>query len=94
MKLEVTHSNQVGKKYKAVFTDGEKHKTIHFGASGYQDYTQHHDESRKDKYLARHRSSESWNNPQTAGSLSRWLLWDTTSFSKNVSNFKRRFNLK
>jgi hypothetical protein len=94
MKLQITRSDQAGKKYKAVFSNETTHKTIHFGASGYEDLTQHKDLERKKKYLARHRSSESWDNPQTAGSLSRWLLWDTTSFSKNVSNFKKRFNLK
>jgi len=94
MKLQITRSDQAGKKYKAVFSNETTHKTIHFGASGYEDYTQHHDEKRKEKYLARHRSSESWNNPQTAGSLSRWLLWNTSSFQTNISNFKKRFNLK
>lgn len=93
MKLQITRSNQVGKKYKAVFSNGIQ-KTIHFGASGYEDYTQHHDEARKALYLARHRNSESWNNPQTAGSLSRWLLWDTKSFQNNILRFKKRFNLK
>jgi len=93
MKFELFHSTQAGKKYKAVFTDGTKHKTIHFGASGYQDLTQHKNLERKTAYLSRHKSNESWNNPQTAGSLSRWILWDTTSLSTNVANFKRRFHL-
>lgn len=93
MRFELFRSNQTGKKYKAVFTDGTKHKTIHFGASGYEDLTQHKDLERKKKYLQRHRSNESWNNPQTAGSLSRWILWDTTSLQTNIANFKRRFNL-
>lgn len=95
MKLEITHSEQSGKKYKAVFTDGTKHKTIHFGASGYEDYTQHGDKTRREKYLSRHKGNEDWSNPKSAGALSRWILWgDSTSFHTNLSNFKKKFNLK
>ena len=34
--------------------------TIHFGATGYQDYTQHGDETRKAAYLQRHEARETW----------------------------------
>jgi hypothetical protein len=92
MKVEITRSSQAGKKFKAVFTDGNSHKTIHFGASGYEDYTQHKDVKRKEAYLSRH-SNETWSNPQTAGSLSRYILWDSPNLTTNIRNFKRRFNL-
>jgi hypothetical protein len=49
---------------------------------------------RRANYLSRHRTSESWTNPKTAGALSRWLLWgDSTSFATNLADFKRRFSL-
>lgn len=78
-------------KWVAEFADG---KRVPFGAVGYQDYTQHHDKARRTRYLMRHRSSESWSNPKTAGALSRWLLWgESTSLEANLRAFKRRFSL-
>ena len=78
-------------KWVAVFDDG---KRVPFGAVGYQDYTQHGDKLRRANYLTRHRSRESWSNPKTAGSLSRWILWgDSTSLQTNLAAFKRRFSL-
>lgn len=78
-------------KWVAVFDDGTQTK---FGAVGYQDYTQHKDPLRRANYLTRHRSRENWNNPKTAGALSRWILWgESTSIDANVRAFKRRFSL-
>ena len=78
-------------KWVAEFADG---KRIPFGAVGYKDYTQHHDKLRRANYLQRHRHSETWTNPRTAGALSRWILWgDSTSLSTNLADFKRRFSL-
>jgi len=78
-------------KWVAVFDDG---KRVPFGAKGYQDYTQHKDRLRRANYLRRHRSRESWSNPRTAGSLSRWILWgDSTSLDANLRAFRRRFSV-
>ena len=75
MKLvSITRSDREGKKWKAVFEDPKK--TTHFGAKGMSDYTKHKDDERKKLYLDRHRKNESWNNPTTAGALSRWILWN------------------
>ena len=82
-------------------TDG-KHKwvgvfdtrRVPFGAVGYQDYTQHHDRLRRINYLRRHKTRENWNDPQTAGALSKWILWgESTNLQANVRAFKRRFSL-
>jgi Family of unknown function (DUF5754) len=79
-----------GKKLEAKFSDG---KVVHFGATGYEDYTMHKDPERRERYLTRHRDSEHWNDPQTPGCLSRYILWEKTSRSAAVSAFKKRFNL-
>lgn len=93
--VKITGSDAKGKKMKAVFTDkdGSK-KTIHFGAKGMSDYTKHGDEERKKRYLARHKTNEDWNNPKTAGSLSRYVLWNKPTLTASVNDFKKRFNLK
>ena len=54
MKVVISKSSKAGKKYEAVVGD----KTIAFGASGYEDFTTHGDEERKQRYLARHRKTE------------------------------------
>ena len=57
MKVEVSRSERVGKKWKAELPSG---KTVHFGASGYQDFTQHGDAQRRESYLARHKPNQDW----------------------------------
>ena len=78
-------------KWVAEFSDGTR---VSFGAKGYKDYTQHGDKLRRANYLKRHRTSETWTNPKTAGALSRWILWgDSTSLATNLADFRRRFSL-
>ena len=92
--LEVKKSTKTGKKYMAVFENNGRKKTIHFGDSSAQDYTQHGDKQRRENYLSRHKSRENWNDPSTAGALSRWLLWgNSTSFADNLRSFRSRFGL-
>ena len=89
--ISITKSDREKKKWKAVFEDPKR--TIHFGATGYEDYTQHGNDERKDAYIRRHKKNENWDKPTTAGALSRWILWNKKSFRDSVSDFKRRFNL-
>jgi hypothetical protein len=93
--ISLTESNRKGKKYKAVFsTDTGRTKTIHFGASAYQDYTQSHSKQRREAYLKRHQNKENWDVPDTAGSLSAHLLGGaSTSLLKNLDSFLRKFRL-
>ncbi len=91
MKFRIEKATDGKHKWVGIF-DEKKH--VPFGAIGYRDYTQHHDPLRRAAYLSRHRSRENWNDPQTAGSLSRWILWgNSTSIDRNVSAFKRKFLL-
>ena len=92
--VSVTKSKQPGKKFTASFLRDGRPVTTHFGDSSMNDYTQHHDPERRRNYLARHKSRENWNDPTSAGSLSRYLLWgDSTSFQENLRAFKKRFGL-
>jgi len=59
------------------------------------DYTQHKDKSRRKNYLARHGGmGEDWNDPMTAGALSRWILWGKPSLRESFNDFKKRFNME
>ncbi len=97
MKLvEVVKSSRPGKKYKAVFLNPEtgRTKTTHFGASGMDDYTMHHDKERRTRYRDRHQKDLETQDPTRAGFLSYYILWgDSTSFDRNLSAFKRKFSL-
>lgn len=91
MKFHIIPANDGIHKYVGVFDD-KKH--IPFGAKGYEDYTMHKNKLRRERYLNRHRSREDWTNPQTAGALSKYILWgESTNLQKNIQLFKKRFNL-
>ena len=94
-KVVIKKSNKEGKKLMAVFTmSNGRTRTTHFGAAGMTDYTLSKDDERKKRYLARHRKNENWSAPMTAGTLSRWILWNKKSKAASISDYKRRFNLK
>lgn len=91
MKFHLEKATDGKHKWVGVFDD-KKH--VPFGAVGYQDYTQHHDALRRAHYLTRHKSRENWSDPMSAGALSKWILWgESTSLSRNVASFRRRFSL-
>lgn len=91
MKFKLESATDKVHKYIGVFDDT---KRVPFGQFGASDYTLHKNRLRKELYLARHRSRENWADPQTAGALSRWILWNRPSLQESVKDFKRRFSLE
>ena len=95
MKVVIKKSTKAEKKYMAIFYEGHKRiKTTHFGAAGMSDYTKHKDPERKKRYMKRHRTRENWANYMSAGSLSRWILWNKPSLRASIKDYKKRFKLK
>jgi len=100
--VEISRSTNDEKKLMAVFSDkeGDKMKTTHFGQRGASDYTKHGEKERMERYLERHgggtttSTKEDWKDPTTAGSLSRWILWNKPDLKASFNDYKRRFNLK
>ncbi len=92
----IKKSDKAGKKMVAVFTrDNGRTKSVHFGQAGAPDYTITKDKAQRKRYLDRHRARENWSNPESAGALSRWILWgNSTSRQENIRSFKSKFNLK
>lgn len=88
--VSIKKSTRSEKKYMATFNDGT---VTHFGAAGMSDYTKHKDYERKQRYINRHRKRENWNDPKTAGALSRWILWNKESLRSSITDYKKRFNL-
>ena len=90
----IKESTRKEKKLMAIFSNKEgKTITIHFGSKGMSDYTIHKDIERMRRYEARHQKRENWNDPMTAGALSKWILWNKPSLRESIKDFKRRFNL-
>ena len=95
-KVVIKKSTNPEKKLMAIFTnnDKSKKKTVHFGANGMSDYTIHKDKDRMKRYLNRHKKRENWEQCDTAGALSRWVLWNKTSLQGSIKDYKKKFNLK
>lgn len=90
--MELSRSTRAGKKF-MINVDGTK---VHFGAEGYDDYTTHKDNDRKERYLARHKSREDWakSGIKTAGFWSRWLLWNKPTIQGSIKDIEDRFKIK
>ena len=56
-----------------------------FGAAGYSDFTIHKDPERKNRYIERHEKRENWNNPETAGYLSLFILWNKPTIKQSIN---------
>ena len=95
IKVVIKKSTKPEKKLMAVFTkENGREKTIHFGSAGMSDFPKHRDKARKERYLSRHRRRENWNDPESAGSLARWVLWNKETRGASIKDYKKRFNLK
>jgi len=82
-------STKKDKRYMAVFKNGV---IVHFGSKNSSTYIDHHDKIKRENYLKRHSKNENWNDPYSAGALSRYLLWgDYTSLNENHKAFMQRF---
>jgi hypothetical protein len=88
--VTIKPSTRADKKYMAIFKDGT---VTHFGAKGFEDFTTHRDEKRKELYIKRHRPNEDWTNPKAAGTLARFILWNLPTLSASIADYKKRFNL-
>lgn len=71
-------------------------RTVHFGAAGYEDFTIHKDETRKQRYIARHKRRENWTikGLYTPGFWSRWILWNKPTLRGSIADTNKRFNLR
>lgn len=92
MEVILSKSSKSDKKF-MVKIDG---KTVHFGAKGYEDYTFHKDENRKNNYISRHKAREDWSKSgiKTPGFWALHILWNKPSFRESVKDTAKKFNLK
>lgn len=81
-------STRLGKRYMVKINN----KTIHFGSSEHENFTIHKDEQRKERYIARHKARENWNDINTAGYWSRWLLWSKPTLEESIRDINKKQN--
>jgi hypothetical protein len=77
-------------------TAAGRSKVIHFGDANLKDYTTHpalERDERKRLYLARHRVTENWSDPETAGFWSRWILWNKPTIAASLRDVRARYRL-
>ena len=103
--VQILNSTRPRKKYMAIFiyeTDGKKKKkTIHFGAANSKDYIFYHREKgkkfaeeRKRLYYARHVKREDWTKPMTAGTLSKYILWNKPTINESIKDYVKKFKFE
>ena len=93
--VSITKSSKSNKKMMAKFKNKNtgRESTTHFGAAGMDDYTKTKDKAQRDRYRNRHKG-DNLNNPRSAGALSWYVLWgSSTSKRDNIATYKRRFKI-
>jgi hypothetical protein len=105
--LKIIPSKRKDKKYVAYFKIGDdREKVTHFGSKGMRDFTlisnkdskfyikeKAERDKIKDAYIRRHEKRENWNDPLTAGALSRWVLWELPTLAGSIKKFKNKYKL-
>ena len=90
--LKVVKSDIKGKKFKAVFDIDGKEKRVHFGATGYLDYTIGASDQQRRNYRSR-QSSGATAAADSPNALSYYILWNTKSRLKNIELFRKKYNV-
>jgi hypothetical protein len=97
--IDINYSNRKNKRFVATFLINNKlYKYIHFGLKNpkYGTYIDHHNEIKRNNYIARHIAMEKeyLNNPLTPASLSMYILWGPyIDINKNIELYKKIFNV-
>jgi len=90
-----TLNHKSKKAFQAVFKkENGKFKKVRFGSESNYVLNPSKTDADKKAYLARHKVRENWNDPTSAGALSRFLLWgESRKLKKNIKLFKHRFQI-
>ena len=91
VKATLQPSSRQDKKYQVTIND----KVIHFGATGYSDFTRNKDEARKQSYIKRHEGNEDWTKSglETPGFWAKHILWAEPSIEQSARKVRERFGV-
>ena len=96
--MSIKPSWRKGKKWVAEFyneTD-DKHKTVHFGQAGADDFTLTKNSEQAERYRTRHAkdlNTEASKTGMSPGALSYYVLWTSPSMAQGIRNFKSHYKL-
>jgi hypothetical protein len=94
--LTVKKSKKPGKKWNFTFKHNKSQRTFtrSVGNSTRNNYTLHHNKTRRKHYLQRHAKNLNTGDPTRPGYISYYVLWgNSTSFEDNLKAYKKKFNL-
>ena len=92
--MSLEQSDRKNKKWVVVFKSNHYyHKTVHFGDSRYQDFTQHKDTKRAYLYQQRHRN-DNLDLYYSPGALSYHILWSDNNIRDGLKNYIEPFNIE
>ena len=86
MEVAISRSSRKEKRLKAQF----ENKAVHFGSKHGSTFIDHKDTRLKAAWEARHRVREDWGDYDSAGALSKHLLWNKTSMRSSIHDLNRR----
>ena len=92
MNLYLTESKRKNKQCDLL--ESAKKYVRSFGDSRYSDYAIHKDETRRQRYIDRHKKNEDWtaSGVKTAGFWSRWAIWHLSTLEASNRDTNKRFN--
>ena len=67
-----------------------ENKTVAFGQKGGSAFPDHKDDKTKENWEKRHRVREDWQDYDTAGALSKHVLWNKKTIAASVADLNRR----
>ena len=82
----VTKSKKPDKRLQATFGN----KTVHFGTKGGSTFIDHRDPKTKANWEARHKVRENWKDYDSAGALSKHVLWNKPTIAASIQDLNRR----
>ena len=86
MEVAIKPSNRRDKRFKAEFPN----KTVHFGSKGGSTFIDHKDSETKANWKKRHIVRENWSDYESAGALSKHILWNKTTLRESIRDLNRR----
>ena len=94
--ISVKKSTKPGKKWNFTFKHMNNKRTFtrSVGNATRENYTIHHNKTRRSSYLHRHHKNLNTGDPTRPGYISYYVLWgNSKSFEDNLKAYKKRFNL-
>lgn len=97
-------SKRPAKKFQVSFYEDEtlfnKVKTVHFGSAGYEDFLNHKDIERRERYKARHSKIFKKDGKRAVDDIfspSFWalhLLWNKPTLEESIKDMEKKFSMK